>query len=347
MWDWVLENISQIRFDRWEAFGLLGEGLFFARLIVQWTSSEKARKPVLPISYWYMSLVGAVILIFYALHLRSMVVLLPQFVGIILYSRNLQLEILHRKDARRRKEAGFDRPDFSWPTVSVIVPVHNEAKVLAGTITSLLQQEYPGPKPEIVIALNGCTDASWAVAHGYDVKVVESEKSGISHGRNFGAEASTGDIFFFVDADTTLPPGAIRSIVEAMYQYRSAVVGLRGRPDKGGLVVRGTFLIANWHTVRKRISPPGGVTCVHREVFERIDGFDENLPQGTNTDFIIRARAAGAEYVIIDSVKATTSIRRFEKSGIIRQMLSWRRNHIDLENGKRHKVENRPYEDVR
>ena len=84
-----------------------------------------------------------------------------------------------------------------------------------------------------------------------------------------------------------------------------------------------------------------------RATFSDAGGVDENLPQGTSTDCIRRGIASGAEYVFVDTFRAVTSIRRFEKRGIIRQMLDWRRNHKALAAARHAEVAQKPYEDVR
>lgn len=337
---------ANMKWDWWEAFGLVGEALFFVRLIVQMRASEIHKRPVLPAAYWYMSLAGCSIVAVYALHKGSFVVLLPQLV-FPLYLRNLQLELSYRRREAARREAGFDQPGYSWPRLSVIVPVHNEAKVLASTLERLLGQDYPGPRPEIIAALNGCTDASWAIAQGFGVKVVESEHCGMSFGKNLGARAASGDLLVFVDADTVLPHDALRLCAEAFHGKAAAVGTVPGKPDRGGLVVRGAFWIANRRTRRKLMHAPGGVMVMHRAVWSGVNGFDEALPQGTSSDLILRARAAGAEYVFIDSFAAVTSVRRFEKTGVVRQMLDWRCNHKALEAGHRQQVAAKEYDNVR
>ena len=104
-----------MRWDAWELFGLIGEGLFFARMIAQWTASEKAGRPVIPVVYWYMSLAGAAVLVAYALHLGSFPVLVPQVVGTVFYARGLALDRSARDRDRRRARTGFDRTDGAWP----------------------------------------------------------------------------------------------------------------------------------------------------------------------------------------------------------------------------------------
>lgn len=336
-----------MRWDGWELFGLIGEGLFFARLVAQWLASEKSRKPVIPAIYWYMSLAGAAILVAYALHIGSFPVLLPQIVGLAFYARGLQLEFSSRKADARRRDLGLDRSDYPWPDMSVIVPVHNEEKTLEDTLRRLTRQDYPG-KVEIIAALNGCVDASRRIADGVaGIRVVESEKSGMSYGKNFGAAQAQGELLIFIDADTVIPNGALKLLAESAVGRKHYIGTVAGAPDRGGLVVRACFAIANRMTRRKQAHAPGGVMLMDRKTFDAVNGFDENLPQGTSTDIIWRGVAWGAAYVFVDSFAAVTSIRRFEKTGIISQMLSWRRNHRNLHAGRRDAVADKVYEDVR
>ncbi|MDR1744345.1 MAG: lipid-A-disaccharide synthase N-terminal domain-containing protein [Planctomycetota bacterium] len=337
-----------MRWDLWELFGLAGEGLFFARMLAQWAASERERKPVIPVTYWYMSLAGAAILLIYALHLGSFAVLLPQVIGLFFYGRGLQLEHTARIEKAMRHSLGLDRPDYPWPRLSIIVPVHNEEKRLAATLKNLTSLEYPGPKPQIIAALNGCEDGSRAIADGTPgVDVIEDARSGMSFGKNLGVCAASGDTLVFVDADTELPEPALRLLAEASAGKKHCIGTVAGAPDKGGGVVRVCFFLANRATKRKRAHAPGGVMIMDRATFDRVGGFDEQLPQGTSTDCIRRAIGSGAEYVFVDSFKAITSIRRFEKTGIIRQMLDWRANHKALDAGRRDDVAGKAYEDVR
>lgn len=338
---------SNMRWDGWELFGLIGEGLFFARLLAQWIASERVKKPVIPVVYWYMSLAGAVILVAYALHIGSFAVLLPQIVGVFFYSRGLQLEYFSRSRESGRHALGLDSPDYPWPELSVIVPVHNEEKRLGDTLADLSKQEYPG-KYRIVAALNGCSDGSRAVAEKFpSVQIIEDAKSGMSFGKNLGVRAATGGVLIFVDADTSLPAGAFRLLAEAVAGKKHYIGTVAGAPDKGGGVVWVCFFLANRATRRKRAHAPGGVMIMDRETFDRIGGFDEKLPQGTSTDCIWRALRSGSEYVFVDSFKAVTSIRRFEKTGIVSQMLDWRKNHKALDGERRSEVSAKAYEDIR
>ena len=74
----------------WLAVGLLGQGLFSARFIVQWLHSEKVKKSVIPSAFWYFSLCGGATLLAYAIHRRDPVFIIGQGMGLFVYFRNLQ-----------------------------------------------------------------------------------------------------------------------------------------------------------------------------------------------------------------------------------------------------------------
>jgi lipid-A-disaccharide synthase-like uncharacterized protein len=75
----------------WVAIGTLGQLVFFSRWIVQWLSSEKNKSSVIPLSFWWCSLIGGIITLFYAKHIGSFPFILAQAIGIIVYARNLIL----------------------------------------------------------------------------------------------------------------------------------------------------------------------------------------------------------------------------------------------------------------
>ncbi|MCX7830208.1 MAG: lipid-A-disaccharide synthase N-terminal domain-containing protein [Acidobacteria bacterium] len=75
----------------WIAFGIFGQLLFFMRFFVQWLASEKAKKSVVPVSFWYFSIGGAVILLIYAIYRLDPVFILGQATGLLIYIRNLML----------------------------------------------------------------------------------------------------------------------------------------------------------------------------------------------------------------------------------------------------------------
>jgi len=83
------------------ALGFAGQGLFFMRFLVQWLHSEKHKKSLIPVSFWYFSLGGSLLLLVYALIRRDLVFTVGQSTGFIIYLRNLRL--IH-KEGREQVE---------------------------------------------------------------------------------------------------------------------------------------------------------------------------------------------------------------------------------------------------
>jgi lipid-A-disaccharide synthase-like uncharacterized protein len=74
------------------ALGFLSQGLFAARLIIQWVLSEKAGRVVSPVIFWQLSVVAAYLFIVYGILQNDWVIILGQAMAYIIYIRNLQLE---------------------------------------------------------------------------------------------------------------------------------------------------------------------------------------------------------------------------------------------------------------
>ena len=75
----------------WVIIGTAGQLVFFSRWIIQWISIEKKKTSVIPVAFWWCSLIGGFITLIYAKHIGSFPFMLAQGVGIIVYSRNLIL----------------------------------------------------------------------------------------------------------------------------------------------------------------------------------------------------------------------------------------------------------------
>ena len=75
----------------WVGIGFLGQGLFFGRWVVQWLASEKQAESHVPIAFWYMSLVGGLITLAYAIYRKDPVFIAGQSIGAFVYLRNLRL----------------------------------------------------------------------------------------------------------------------------------------------------------------------------------------------------------------------------------------------------------------
>ncbi len=75
----------------WIVFGLLGNVCFFSRFLVQWIASERARRSLIPLAFWHLSVVGSLILLIYAVHRRDPIFTLAYLPNSLVYVRNLML----------------------------------------------------------------------------------------------------------------------------------------------------------------------------------------------------------------------------------------------------------------
>ena len=84
--------------DIWMAIGFVGQSFFSARFIVQWLASERVKRSIIPVAFWYFSLGGGLTLLAYAIHRKDPVFIAGQSAGIFVYLRNLYLLRIGRRE---------------------------------------------------------------------------------------------------------------------------------------------------------------------------------------------------------------------------------------------------------
>jgi lipid-A-disaccharide synthase-like uncharacterized protein len=89
----------------WLGAGFLAQGFFAARFLLQWLLSERARRSLLPVHFWYFSLCGSILLLAYAIHRRDPVITTGQVVGLGIYLRNLNY--IHHELMNRLRHSWF------------------------------------------------------------------------------------------------------------------------------------------------------------------------------------------------------------------------------------------------
>jgi len=75
----------------WLAVGFVGQLVFTGRFALQWLYSEYKKRSVIPVGFWYLSLIGSALLLGYAIYRQDPVFILGQSFGFVVYLRNLQL----------------------------------------------------------------------------------------------------------------------------------------------------------------------------------------------------------------------------------------------------------------
>lgn len=191
------------------------------------------------------------------------------------------------------------------PVVSVIVPCLDCAATLGGQLAALAAQDYRGAW-EVIVADNGSTDASRAVAEGFRGRlpalswVDASAHRGPGHARNAGAAAARGELLLFCDADDEVAPGWLAAMAAALRRHGlvasrydaarlnpPAIRDLHPTPQAEGL--------PRYDYPRFLPHSGGGGLGVRRALHERIGGFDESLAALEDTDYCWRLQLAGVE----------------------------------------------------
>ncbi|MFJ4064542.1 lipid-A-disaccharide synthase N-terminal domain-containing protein [Pseudomonas sp. NPDC089996] len=79
----------------WLIVGFAGQAVFTGRFVLQWLYSEFKRRSVIPVGFWYLSMLGSALLLIYAIYREDPVFIIGQSFGLVVYLRNLQLIARH------------------------------------------------------------------------------------------------------------------------------------------------------------------------------------------------------------------------------------------------------------
>jgi len=111
--------------------------------------------------------------------------------------------------------------DVALPAVSLIVAAHDEQDVIGEKVQNALAQDYPRARLEVVVACDGCADATAARARGAGADLVlELERGGKIRAQDAAVAASRGELVAFSDANSLWEPGALRELVGAFADPR-------------------------------------------------------------------------------------------------------------------------------
>lgn len=86
----------------WMAVGFVGQAVFGLRFVVQWIATERRKRSVIPVAFWYLSLGGSIILLSYSIYLKNAVFIAGFSLNMIIYLRNLYFIRLHRAPLRAK-----------------------------------------------------------------------------------------------------------------------------------------------------------------------------------------------------------------------------------------------------
>ncbi|RCS25500.1 hypothetical protein DUT91_01480 [Phyllobacterium salinisoli] len=86
-----LHDVFIKQLDAWVILGFVAQACFSMRFVVQWVASEKAKRSVVPVAFWFFSLFGGTLLLVYAIQRQDPVFIAGQGMGLFIYIRNLWL----------------------------------------------------------------------------------------------------------------------------------------------------------------------------------------------------------------------------------------------------------------
>ncbi|MFB0544969.1 MAG: glycosyltransferase family 2 protein [Asgard group archaeon] len=190
--------------------------------------------------------------------------------------------------------------------ISVIVPVYNGEGVIASCLKSLLNQNYPKNKYEIIVVDDGSTDDTTEIVSRFKrVKLIKQKHKGPATARNLGVKKSRGQIVLFTDADCVPPKNWIKNMIEPFKDKK--IVGVSGTYktlNKKSLVARfvGYEIEERHDTLKKRgnIDFMGTFSAAYRKnIFSKFGGFDTSFPtaSGEDPELSFRINKAGFKMV--------------------------------------------------
>lgn len=214
------------------------------------------------------------------------------------------------------------------PTVSVIIPCRNEARLLGACLDSVLASTYPKHRIEILIADGRSDDGTREVIARYvasdpRIRLLDNPQRIASTGLNAAIRAASGEFIVRVDGHAVYPPDYIPRLLAALEETGAANVGgciitLPGAEDVTGRAIA----VAMSHPLgvgnsrfRVGTSSPTWVDhvafgCWRRTIFDQFGLFDEDLVRGQDVEFNARLISGGGRVLLLPDVTPAYHARR-------------------------------------
>ncbi|HUT59158.1 MAG TPA: glycosyltransferase family 2 protein [Phycisphaerae bacterium] len=230
------------------------------------------------------------------------------------------------------------------PSVTIVLPVLNEARFVEDCLRSVLRQDYPGDKLEVLVLDGQSTDDTVAKAEAIAtedprVRVLSNPGRWQSRAFNLGVRHARGEVIVRLDAHATYGTDYVRTCVETLARTGAANVGgvCRAEPGGEGLMARAVALTYRLRFgiggARFRVGGQAGPVdtvpfgAFRKTIFEQVGLMHEGLPRGEDNEFNSRIRSHGLtvwfDPRIVVTYYARPTIRAF-----LRQMFGNGMYHI-------------------
>ena len=214
------------------------------------------------------------------------------------------------------------------PLVSIVVPCRNEADYIRPLLDSILANDYPRARLEVLVVDGLSDDGTRAVVADYArrypmIHVLDNPKRTTPHALNLGITRARGAIIMRMDAHAVYPPNYVADLVDWLERTGADYVGgawvtlpADGTPTARAIaaVLAHPFGIGDsryrlgTNEVREVETLPFG--CFRRELFERVGLFDEDLARDQDEEFSFRVVRAGGRILLVPGVVSSYYARR-------------------------------------
>lgn len=185
------------------------------------------------------------------------------------------------------------------PSISFVVPAHNEALLLGPALESIFAEiAREGIDAEVVVVDNASTDATPLIADWWRATVVREQRKGVVFAREAGRLATTREWIANVDADSEIPPGwlaaALPHLADPDVAAVSGPLAFRGLSAPERVFIWAFYLTARWS--HRHVGPmlQGGNCLIRRSAIEAAGGYDVSVAfYGEDTRTACLLSAAG------------------------------------------------------
>lgn len=235
------------------------------------------------------------------------------------------------------------------PKISIIIPAFNEEESISNLLSEIKTGTI-GLSYEIIVADGGSTDATVQTAQLAKAKVIKCPVKGRGTQMNYGATQASGDILFFLHADSATPPHMLHQILKAVNRGYDAGC-FRLKFDTDNLFLRANAWLTRFDVNAFRFGDQG--LFVTRELFEKSGGYRNDMVVLEDQEMVIRLRRFGARFYIIPDYIHTSARKYIENGPLNLQFtfllvwLAWKRvkpQHEIVKLYKRRIKDNRIYE---
>lgn len=205
--------------------------------------------------------------------------------------------------------------------LSIIIPTYNEEEYLPNLLESINRQEFDDL--EVIVADSHSTDKTVEIANSYDCKVVNGGLPAV--GRNNGAEVARGELLLFLDSDCVLTNDYLKQAIEEFELHNLGIAITQIVPLEKGFINELSHDFANYMTKKISVIKPHGAGCygilTYKSLHEQVNGFDETIDFGEDTDYIERI-AKISRFKVLENPRLLISTRRLKEEGL--KTIAWK-----------------------